>query len=134
MTGEDEMQAALKRFAASETSKARKAVKAGGEVLMDELEKNTPIGDGKTDRSWKAQRQTNTDAKHDHLKNDIAAKGVTSVGGEFEQMVGYGSEEGWRAHFPNSGTWKQKPQRFIEKSQAAAKPKVLAKFVEEMRF
>jgi len=125
MEGESEMQAALQRFEAKEITKARKAVREGATIFADTLKENTPV--------------SNRD-KGKHLQSDINTGSVTGSTGELEAKVGYGTSEGWRAHFPNSGThrnggsWKQKPQHFIEKSQSQAKPKVLAKFAEEMRF
>ncbi|WP_420912443.1 HK97-gp10 family putative phage morphogenesis protein [Listeria fleischmannii] len=47
--------------------------------------------------------------------------------------VGFNKSQGWRAHFPNSGTSQQAPQKFIEKSRDRAKPVVLEVMKSYMR-
>ena len=67
------------------------------------------------------------------LKDHTKKGNLKTTGGEYSIDVGYDKEKGWIAHFPNSGTSKQKPQHFVEKSQEQSKTEILAKFVEDLQ-
>lgn len=120
VTGEAELIANLERLEKTEERKARKATRDGAKVFRDRLKDNTPVSP--VDHSGMTPL-----AEHTKLGN------LKTADGEYSVDVGYDKEKGWIAHFPNSGTAKQRPQHFIEKSQEQAKDKVLSKFVEDLR-
>lgn len=120
VTGEAELMANLERLEKTEERKARKATRDGAKVFEERLKVNTPVSN--EDHSGKTPLREHT--KRGNLK---------TTGGEFEVDVGYDKEKGYIAHFPNSGTSKQRPQHFIEKSQEESKTVVLAKFVEDLQ-
>lgn len=121
VTGEDELMANLAKLEKTEEKKARKATRDGAKVFQDKLKENTPVAKA-GDHSGMTPLAEHT--KHGNLK---------TTGGDYSVDVGYDKNKGWIAHFPNSGTSKQHPQHFIEKSQQQAKQEVLAKFIEDLK-
>lgn len=121
VTGEAELIANLQRLQKTEEKKSRKATRDGAEVFQEKLKQYTPVAKS-GDHSGKTPLKDHT--KHGNLK---------TTGGEYSVDVGYDKDKGWIAHFPNSGTAKQKPQHFIEKAQAASKKEVLAKYIEDLQ-
>lgn len=122
VTGEAELIANLQKLEKTEEKKARKATRDGAEVFQEELEKWTPVAPKGADHSGKAPLKDHT--KHGNLKTN---------GGDYSVDVGYDKDKGWVAHFPDAGTAKQDPQHFVEDSRNAAKKKILAKFIEDLK-
>jgi HK97 gp10 family phage protein len=90
-----------------------KALRAGRDVVVDNLEKNTPY-ENQSDRSWKAQREMDKRTGHKttfkHLKDDIVYSNVDTTGAV---KVGFGEDTYWRVHFVELGTINQAPKPFI---------------------
>ncbi len=120
VTGEAELMANLERLEKTEERKARKATRDGAKVFEERLKANTPVSN--EDHSGMTPLREHT--KKGNLKTN---------GGEYEVDVGYDRQKGYIAHFPNSGTSKQKPQHFVEKSQEESKAAILSKFVEDLQ-
>ncbi|MGN1282381.1 MAG: HK97-gp10 family putative phage morphogenesis protein [Limosilactobacillus sp.] len=120
VTGEAELIANLERLEKAEEKKARKATRDGAKVFEEKLKANTPVST--EDHSGMTPLREHT--KKGNLKTN---------GGEYEVDVGYDRQKGYIAHFPNSGTSKQKPQHFVEKSQEESKTAILSKFVEDLQ-
>lgn len=122
VTGEAELIANLNKLEKTEEKKARKATRDGAQVYQEELKNWTPVAPKGADHSGKTP-----------LKDHTKKGNLKTSGGEYSVDVGYDTEKGWVAHFPNSGTSKQDPQHFVEDSQDAAKNKVLAKYIEDLK-
>lgn len=120
VTGEAELMSNLERLEKTEERKARKATRDGAKVFEERLKANTPVSN--EDHSGMTPLREHT--KKGNLKTN---------GGEYEVDVGYDRQKGYIAHFPNSGTSKQKPQHFVEKSQEESKTAILSKFVEDLQ-
>lgn len=120
VTGEAELIANLEKLEKTEEKKARKAARDGAKVFQKTLKSNTPVSS--EDHSGMTPLREHT--KKGNLKTN---------GGEYEVDVGYDRQKGYIAHFPNSGTSKQKPQHFVEKSQEESKTAILSKFVEDLQ-
>lgn len=120
--GDKELIAAFERLDKTVDTKARKATRDGAKVFEQRLKADTPRDKTGTDHSGMTPL-----AEHTKIGN---LRGST---GNLEIQVGYDTEKGWIAHFPNSGTSKQPAQHFIEKAQAESKQPVLSKFVEDLR-
>lgn len=118
--GEFELLANVDKLEKGFDRRARKAVKSGGELFLDELKKNTPV------------------SNEDHsglgpLVNHAKTSGVSIRTGNYSVSVGYDNIKGRIAHFPNSGTSKQDPQHFVEKTQAQTREKILQEFIKELK-
>lgn len=120
VTGENELITNLERLEKTEESKARKATRDGAKFFRDKLKTNTPVSN--EDHSGMTPL-----AEHTKMGN------LKTTSGDYSIDVGYDTDKGWIAHFPNSGTSKQRPQHFIEKSQEQSKAEVLSKFVEDLQ-
>lgn len=120
--GDKELIAAFERLDKTVDTKARKATRDGAKVFEQRLKADTPRDKTGTDHSGMTPL-----AEHTKIGN---LRGST---GNLEIQVGYDTEKGYIAHFPNSGTSKQPAQHFIEKAQAESKQPVLSKFVEDLR-
>ncbi|KRL76618.1 HK97-gp10 family putative phage morphogenesis protein [Ligilactobacillus equi] len=120
VTGEFELLANVDKLTKGYDRKARQAVKSGAEKFKTVLQNNTPVSS--EDHSGKGP-----------LRDHVTLGKFSGVGGDYTQEVGYDSSKGYIAHFPNSGTSKQRPQHFIEKSQSESKGQVLAEFVKELK-
>lgn len=120
--GDKDLIAAFERLDKTVDTKARKATRDGAKVFEQRLKTDTPRDKTGTDHSGMTPL-----AEHTRIGN---LRGST---GNLEIPVGYDTEKGWIAHFPNSGTSKQPAQHFIEKAQAEAKRPVIAKFVEDLK-
>lgn len=120
--GDKELIAAFERLDKTVDTKARKATRDGAKVFEQRLKADTPRDKTGTDHSGMTPL-----AEHTKIGN---LRGST---GNLEIQVGYDTEKGWIAHFPNSGTSKQPAQHFIEKAQAESKRPVMAKFVEDLK-
>ena len=120
VTGEAELIANLEKLQKTEEKKARKATRDGANVFEEKLKNFTPVS---------SEDHSGMTPLKDHTKKG----NLKTTGGEYSIDVGYDKEKGWIAHFPNSGTSKQKPQHFIEKSQEQSKAEILAKFVEDLQ-
>lgn len=90
-----------------------KALRAGREVLIHNLEENTPY-ENQSDRSWKGQREMDRITGHKttfkHLKDDIVYSGIDQTGAI---KIGFGKDTYWRVHFVELGTKRQAPNPFI---------------------
>lgn len=117
ISGVEEMIANAKRLEEGMDLKARKAVREGGKLFGDELADNTPESPETTE----------------HLRDHKQVSGVSIKSGLMEVQVGYDKEMGRIAHFPNSGTSKQDPQHFIEKTQAETKDRILKIFEDNLK-
>ena len=117
VTGEKEILANLLKHKQYVEKNSRKAVRNGAEAFREVLVSNTPV--------------SSTDGEH--LRDHTKKSNLKSSTGVFQQDNGYDKETGWRAHFPNSGTVKQKPQHFIEKSREQAVGKVRREFIEALK-
>ena len=120
VTGEAELIANLEKLQKTEENKARKATRDGANVFEEKLKDFTPVSN---------EDHSGMTPLKDHTKKG----NLKTAGGEYSIDVGYDKDKGWIAHFPNSGTSKQKPQHFIEKSQEQSKTEILAKFVEDLQ-
>lgn len=120
--GDAELIATLNRLDKTVDRKARKATKDGAQVFKDDLQAKTPRAPAGADHSGMTPL-----AEHVKLGNIKASTGDYSVD------VGYDKEKGWIAHFPNSGTAKQRPQHFIERSIEASRRLVLMKYIEDLK-
>lgn len=120
VTGEAELIANLEKLQKTEEKKARKATRDGANVFEEKLKDFTPVSN---------EDHSGMTPLKDHTKKG----NLKTAGGEYSIDVGYDKDKGWIAHFPNSGTSKQKPQHFIEKSQEQSKTEILAKFVEDLQ-
>ncbi|WP_431814583.1 HK97-gp10 family putative phage morphogenesis protein [Limosilactobacillus portuensis] len=120
VTGEAELIANLEKLQKTEEKKARKATRDGANVFEEKLKNFTPVS---------SEDHSGMTPLKDHTKKG----NLKTTGGEYSIDVGYDKEKGWIAHFPNSGTSKQKPQHFVEKSQEQSKTEILAKFVEDLQ-
>lgn len=121
VTGEAELIANLQRMEKSVEKKARKATRDGATVFENKLKSNTPVA-SYGDHSGMTP-----------LKEHTKKGSLKTASGDYSIDVGYDKEKGWVAHFPNTGTSKQRPQHFIEKSQEQSKEAILAKFVEDLQ-
>lgn len=120
--GDQELIAAFKRLDKTVEAKARRATRDGAKVFEEKLKDWTPRDKSGTDHSGMTPL-----AEHTKVGN---LRGST---GNLEIQVGYDTEKGWVAHFPNSGTSKQLAQHFIEDAQTDSKRPVLNKFVEDLK-
>lgn len=120
VTGAEELLSNIKMLEAGYDRKARKAVREGGKYFGETLAQNTPVST--EDHSGKGPLR-------DHMK----VGSVSVKTGEYEVPVGYDRTKGPIAHFPNSGTSKQDPQHFIEKTQDGTRDAVLQIFVDNLK-
>lgn len=113
--GIEELLSNIKKLQVNNRKQGIKAVKEGAEHTQKVLAANTPKSSGA-------------------LASDVTQSGLRGSGqGEMEIDIGYGNAEGWRAHFPDSGTIHQRAQNFSEKSVEEARPKVLEIYAEHIR-
>lgn len=124
--GEAELLLNLDKLTKGYDRRARKAVRDGANVFVNGLKQNTPVGEN--DRP---HTHLTDDIKH--LTDDIKHSNVSIATGQYSVDVGYGKDEGPIAHFPNSGTSKQDPQHFIEKTQAQERDAVLMEFIKNLK-
>ena len=93
-----------------------KALRAGKDIVVDNLEANTPY-ENSSDRSWKGQREMDKIKGHktifNHMKDDIVYSGVNQKGG---LKVGFGKDTYWRVHFVELGTMNMSANPFIERT------------------
>lgn len=122
VTGEEQILSNLLKHKNYIEKNSRKAVRNGAEAFRETLVKNTPISKSDKEMSDK-----------EHLFRHTKKGNLKAATGEFQQDVGYDKEIGWRAHFPNSGTVKQKPQHFVEKSREQAKSEVQKEFIKALK-
>jgi len=120
VTGAEELLNNIKVLETGYDRKARKAVREGGQYFGKVLAEDTPVST--EDHSGKGPLR-------DHMK----VGSVSLKTGEYEVPVGYDKVKGPIAHFPNSGTSKQDPQHFVEKTQEESREKVLETFVTNLK-
>lgn len=93
-----------------------KALRAGKDIVVDNLEANTPY-ENSSDRSWKGQREMDKIKGHKtifkHMRDDIVYSGVDQKGG---LKVGFGKDTYWRVHFVELGTMNISANPFIERT------------------
>lgn len=97
---------------------AREAVTEVAQEFKKELEANTPVSDELT---------------FTRLKEDIKISNFKSGGDAPSKDIGYGRATGWRAHFPDDGTIKQKSQDFEEKTINTVTPIAKEIYLETMK-
>lgn len=113
--GIEQMLQNIKKLQVNNRTQGIKAVKAGADHTKDTLAKNTPVSSGV-------------------LASDVITSGLKGSGqGEMEIDIGFGGAEGWRAHFPDSGTIHQRAQNFSEKTVEESRPKVLGIYEDHIR-
>lgn len=103
-----------------------KALLKAGEVLAEELEINTPK---QTARDGQINRTTR--AGHAHLQNNVVFS--LDEHEEGKVLIGYTKDVAWRAHFPELGTIKQKPQGFMERTTNSSMNKAVKVLERELR-
>lgn len=105
----------LKRLAGQSKKILKKSVDSGAQYVAEKIRQDTPYYEGKRDGKWKAQRQlerqTGRTSDYPHLKDDLLVSNVDQFG---HVQIGFGERTYWRAHFPESGTISQHPQKFME--------------------
>ena len=95
----------LKKVQQSIRKAEKEALKEAANHVANQLEKNTPKSkDGK-----------------DHAKDHVIQSGVKDGMAE----VGFDKEVGWRMHFVEFGTIKQRPQGFVQKTQSQVEQEVI---------
>lgn len=100
-----EVDKGLKKIQKSIRKAEKEAITEATKVVAKQLEKNTPKSkDGK-----------------DHAKNHVIQSGVKDGMAE----VGFDKEVGWRMHFVEFGTIKQRPQGFVQKTQSQVEQEVI---------
>lgn len=105
----------IKKLQANNRSQGIKAVKKAGEHTQKILREETPKSSG-------------------NLASDTTQSGLRGSGqGEIEIDIGFGKAEGWRAHFPDSGTIYQRAQNFSEKTVERARPGVIEIYEDHIR-
>lgn len=116
VTGAEQLEQKITELNYGVQKNARKALKAGTEIFVNQLKSNTPI--------WKQEQ-------HDsfHMADDIKNTGVKQNGGDLTVQIGYGHNTGYRVHFPNNGTSRQSPQHFVEMTQAQTRDQILQEFL-----
>lgn len=116
VTGAEQLEQKITELNYGVQKNARKALKAGTDIFVNQLKSNTPI--------WKQEQ-------HDpfHMVDDIKNTGVKQNGGDLTVQIGYGHNTGYRVHFPNNGTSRQSPQHFVEMTQAQTQDQILQEFL-----
>lgn len=115
ITGIESMLKNIDKLQGNGDKYGREAVKEGAEVYAKVLSKNTAndMGD---------------------LSQSVETSGIKGAGkGSLEVDVGYDSQTGWRAHFPNDGTVYQKPQHFKERSTEEAREPIQKIFLDKLK-
>lgn len=113
--GTNEILANIKKLQMNNQRVARKAVKEAGELTEKILQKNTAKDTGA-------------------LSADTTVSGIRGSGNaEMEVDIGFGTKEGWRAHFPDSGTIYQRAQNFSERTVEEARPQVIELYEERIK-
>lgn len=120
ITGEAEMLLAVTQLTAEFDKRARKAVRDGGQLFAEKLKPNTPVSN---------EDHSGLGSLADHIKTSS----VSIKTGDYSVDVGYDAVKGRIAHFPNSGTSKQSPQHFVEKTQSEMRESVLAEFIKDLK-
>lgn len=126
VTGFEEFEANLKKLKLNNQKQARSAVKEAAEKYAEILEQVTPIGDG-------------IPAGHERDKHAPLASSVVNTGikkdrdASFMTDVGFNKSQGWRAHFPDSGTVDQRAQKFVDRSREQSKEAILSVYKKHMR-
>ena len=120
VTGAEELLSNIQELQVGFDRKARKAVRQGAKYFGDELTSDTPVSN--EDHSGKGP-----------LKDHVKVASVSVKTGDYSADVGYDKVKGFIAHFPNSGTSKQDPQHFVEKTQDKTKDGVLQIFVDNLK-
>ncbi|MFT8869540.1 HK97-gp10 family putative phage morphogenesis protein [Liquorilactobacillus nagelii] len=118
--GEAQMLLSVTQLTEGYDRRARKAVRSGGQMFAEKLKSDTPVSD--EDHSGLGP-----------LANHVKVGSVSIKTGDYSVAVGYDSSKGRTAHFPNSGTSKQSPQHFIEKTQSEMREPVLAEFIKDLK-
>jgi len=118
--GEAQMLLNVSNLTAGYDRRARTAVRNGAKMFAEKLKSDTPVSD---------EDHSGLGPLADHIKT----ASVSIKTGEYSVDVGYDSSKGRIAHFPNSGTSKQSPQHFIEKTQSEMREPILAEFIKDLK-
>lgn len=118
--GEAQMLLSVTQLTEGYDRRARKAVRSGGQMFAEKLKSDTPVSD--EDHSGLGP-----------LANHVKVGSVSIKTGDYSVDVGYDSSKGRIAHFPNSGTSKQSPQHFIEKTQSKMREPILIEFIKDLK-
>lgn len=126
VTGFEEFEANLKRLKLNNKKQARAAVKEAAEKYAKVLRNVTPVGDG-----IPAGHQLNSYAP---LASSVVDTGIKKdMDASFVVDVGFNKDQGWRAHFPDSGTVDQRAQKFVDRSREQSKETILSVYKKHMR-
>lgn len=124
----------LRRLAGQSQKVLKQSVTVGAEEVAAELRKNTPYFDGKSDRSWRAQRQldriSGVSQQFPHLKDDVLIGPVDQFG---NAPIGFGKDTYWRVHFVENGTINQSPQNFMERTTHETRQSFIVTVEREIR-
>ncbi|MNF91613.1 hypothetical protein D3C84_742200 [compost metagenome] len=96
----------------------KKALKAAGKILADEMERRVVV----SDKSYNL-----------HTKMHIVVSNVKKRNGVKYVTIGPGKKVSFRSHFIEFGTSKQSARPFIEPSYHAKKDEALNELAEELR-
>ncbi|MBC2067024.1 HK97-gp10 family putative phage morphogenesis protein [Listeria booriae] len=138
VSGLEELQRNLVKLQLNNKKAAKKAVEKVADLVAKDLEKNTPSSGGKS-YGWKAERKHHDNRgtkrpEHGSLKDSVEVSGFKSIGkGVVEKDIGFNKNEGWRFHFPEFGTTKQRAQSFAQKTINQNRSRALAIYKEELR-
>lgn len=126
VSGFEEFEANLRKLRLNNERFANKAVKEAATAYDEVLTKVTPIGNG-----IPAGHELNN---YEPLAGSIVQTGLKKDHDLSSMIdVGFNTQQGWRVHFPDSGTVDQKAQHFVEESRKKAKPIVLSIMADYMR-
>lgn len=126
VTGFEEFEANLRKLKRNNIRLSNKAVKEAATAYDEILTKVTPIGSG-----IPAGHELNN---YEPLAGSIVQTGLKKDHDLSSMIdVGFNTHQGWRVHFPDSGTVDQKAQHFVEQSRKQAKLIVLSIMADYMR-
>ncbi|EAG9223057.1 hypothetical protein IIE63_000771 [Listeria monocytogenes] len=124
--GFEEFESNLEKLAMKNKLAANQALRHASFIFEEILQRKTPIGEG-------------IPAGHELATYKELAKSIVKTGLKKDRDegslvdIGFNKSQGWRAHFPDSGTMNQTAQHFIEAARKEARPKIIAIFEAEIR-
>lgn len=110
-----EVTQALKKIKGNYSKAEKYAVEQARDFIAKELEANTPVWNGKKSNGKRGSYM------QEHAKNHVTYSKAKDGSAE----VGYDDEVAWRVHFIEFGTFKQKPQAFVQKTQIQVEQEVI---------
>lgn len=98
---------ALKKIKGNYNKAEKYAVEQAGQLIAERLAQNTPV--------WQGKGPT------EHARDHVVVSKFKDGGTE----VGYDKTVSWYIHFVEFGTFKQKPQGFVQKTQNEVEQEVI---------